>query len=188
MKSLAANAPLRDGLVRQAIYLALGVVLLAVQARAEVVRSAPDGALIEHRFALRATPADAWQTLVHPERWWPEDHTWSGKRGNLSLSPTAGGCFCESWDGGSVEHARVVMAMPGRLLRMRGALGPLQDMAVSGVLTVSLEPNGHGTDAIVTYRLSGDASHKLDAFMPVVDTVIGQQYGAFAAYANQHEP
>lgn len=188
MNSPGANGPWRDGLVRQATCLALGVVLLPLQARAEVMQSAPDSALIEHHFSLRAAPMDAWQTLVHPERWWPEDHTWSGKRGNLSLAPAAGGCYCESWDGGSVEHARVVTAMPGRLLRVRGALGPLQDMAVSGVLTVRLEPNGHGTDAIVTYRLSGDASHKLDAFMPVVDTVIGQQYGAFAAYANQHEP
>lgn len=185
MKSPPAKARLRDGLVRQAICLALGVGLLQVQARAEVVQSAPDGALIEHHFALRAAPADAWQTLVHPESWWPEDHTWSGHRGNLSLAPVAGGCYCESWDGGSVEHARVVMAMPGRLLRMRGALGPMQDMAVTGVLTVKLQANEHGTEAVVTYRLSGDASHKLDEFVPIVDTVIGQQFGAFAALADQ---
>jgi uncharacterized protein YndB with AHSA1/START domain len=180
-----ANAPWRDGPVRRASCLALGVVLLAVQARAEVVQSAPDGALMEHHFSLRTAPMDAWQTLVHPERWWPEDHTWSGKRGNLSLAPVAGGCYCETWDGGSVEHARVVMAMPGRLLRMRGALGPLQDMAVSGVLTVRLEPNEHGTNVTVTYRLSGDASHQLDEFVPIVDRVIGQQFGAFAARSDE---
>ena len=168
--------------------LALCIALLPPPAYAEVVQSAPDGALIEHHFQVRATPAEAWQSLIHPERWWPEDHTWSGSRGNLGLQPVAGGCYCETWSGGSVEHARVIMAVPGRLLRMRGALGPLQDMAVSGVLTARLEPNGHGTDAIVTYRLSGDASHKLDEFVPIVDAVIGQQFGAFAAYASQREP
>jgi hypothetical protein len=36
----------------------------------------------------------------------------------------------------------------------------------------------------VTYRISGDASHKLDTFVPVVDKVIGLQFGAFAAYAS----
>ena len=77
------------------------------------------------------------------------------------------------------------MAQPGALLRIRGALGPLQDMAVTGVLTIQLKPaSAGGTEATVTYRLSGDASHKLDGFINVVDQVIGQQFGAFATYAS----
>jgi hypothetical protein len=33
---------------------------------------------------------------------------------------------------------------------------------------------------VVTYRLSGDSSHKLDTFIAAVDQVIGLQFGNFA--------
>ena len=159
---------------------ALLALLLSATAAAGVKQHAPDGAVIEHRFQIAAPPAVAWQTLVHPERWWPADHTWSGVPGNLTLEPDAGGCFCERWDGNSAEHARVVMARPGELLRLRGSLGPLQEMAVTGVLTVNLTGKDGGTEAVVVYRLSGDASHKLDGFIAGVDQVIGLQFGNFA--------
>jgi uncharacterized protein YndB with AHSA1/START domain len=150
-----------------------------------VKQSAPDGFLIEHKFQIAATPAAAWQVLVHPERWWPKDHTWSGNAANLSLAPEAGGCFCERWDAGSVEHGRVIHVRPDRMLRFSGALGPLQDMAVTGVLTVTLAPAGDGTEATVTYRVSGDGSHKLDGLVTVVDAVVGQQFGGFAELASR---
>ena len=158
---------------------ALALLLPAI-ALAEVKQSAPDSAVIEHRFQIAASPDAAWQTLVHPERYWPADHTWSGEPGNLSLAAEAGGCFCERWSGASAEHARVVMARPGQLLRLRGSLGPLQEMAVTGVLTVTLARKDAGTEAVVVYRLSGDASHKLDSFIAVVDQVMGLQFGNFA--------
>ncbi len=159
---------------------ALLALVLPVSAVAEVKQGAPDGAIIEHRFPIAATPAAAWQVLVHPERWWPADHTWSGAPGNLSLVAEAGGCFCERWEDNSAEHARVVMSRPGEMLRLHGSLGPLQEMAVTGVLTVTLAAKDGGTEAVVTYRLSGDPSHKLDAFIAGVDQVIGLQFGNFA--------
>ena len=161
------------------------VALLPALASAEVRQASPDGVILEHRFELSATPADAWAVLVHPERYWPDDHTWSGNAANMSLAPEAGGCFCEQWDGGSAEHGRIVMAIPGKLLRFRGSLGPLQEMAVTGIMTVALTPTGNGATAVVTYRISGDASHKLDAFASVVDGVIQQQFAGFAALASQ---
>lgn len=171
--------------MRARIPIAAALCLLSFDGVAELRQSAPDGALIEHRYRLAATPQGAWQALVHPERWWPEDHTWSGERAHLGLSPVAGGCFCESWPGGSVEHARVVMAVESKVLRLRGSLGPLQEMAVTGILTVTLSPIADGTEAVVTYRLSGDPSHGLDKFVPIVEQVIGQQFGEFARYTGQ---
>jgi uncharacterized protein YndB with AHSA1/START domain len=159
----------------------LAVALFPAVAGAEVKQAAADGVILEHRFELSAAPADAWAVLVHPERYWPNDHTWSGSAANMSLAPEAGGCFCEQWDGGSAEHGRVVMAIPGKLLRFRGSLGPFQEMAVTGIMTVTLTPSDRGTTAVVTYRISGDASHKLDAFASVVDGVIHQQFAGFAA-------
>lgn len=163
----------------------VAVALLPALAGAEVKQASPDGAIFEHRFEVSAPPADAWAVLVHPERYWPNDHTWSGSAENMSLEPEAGGCFCERWDGGSAEHGRVVMAIPGRLLRFRGSLGPFQEMAVTGIMTVTLTPTETGATAVVTYRISGDASHKLDAFASVVDGVIRQQFLGFAALASQ---
>ncbi len=158
--------------------------LLPAAADAAILQSSADGAMIEHHFQIQASPQAAWSALVHPELWWPSDHTWSGDHANLRLEAQAGGCFCENWDESSAEHGRVVMSLPGKMLRIRGALGPLQDMAVTGVLTIQLKAtDSGGTEATVTYRLSGDASHKLDTFVPVVDKVIGQQFGAFAAFA-----
>jgi uncharacterized protein YndB with AHSA1/START domain len=161
--------------------------LLALPAAgpAAVVQSDTDGFIVEHTFRIPAPPATAWQVLLHPERWWPSDHTWSGSAANLSLVPEAGGCFCERWSDGSAEHGRVVQVRQNQLLRFNASLGPMQEMAVTGVLTVRLTPVDGGTEARVTYRVSGDPSHKLDALAPVVDKVIGQQFGGFATLASR---
>ena len=163
----------------------LSIALAGTPASAEIVQSSPAGATMRHHYDIRATPVEAWQALIHPESWWPQDHNWSGNSSNMRLVPEAGGCFCEQWEGGSVEHGRVISAMEPRLLRFEAALGPLQEMAVTAVLTVALEPTESGTKAVVTYRVSGDASHAIDQFAPVVDRVVGQQFGAFAAYASR---
>jgi uncharacterized protein YndB with AHSA1/START domain len=126
--------------------------------------------------------------LVRPERYWPSDHTWSGSAANLSLVPEAGGCYCERWAGGSAEHGRVVMAIPGKRLRIRGALGPFQEMPVTGVLTVSLVAAGSGTEATVTYSLGGDESLKLGDMAAVVDPVVRQQFAGFATLASAPAP
>jgi uncharacterized protein YndB with AHSA1/START domain len=168
--------------------LVLPIVLLAAlpgAALAELKSVAADGFLVEHRYEIATTPDQAWAVLVHPERYWPDDHTWSGSRANLSLSAEAEGCFCERWTAGSVEHGRVIMALPGKVLRIRGSLGPLQELALAGVLNVSLKENEQGTEAVVTYRVSGDSLHRLEAFAPVVDQVIGQQLGGFAELASK---
>jgi uncharacterized protein YndB with AHSA1/START domain len=164
-------------------FLAGVLALLPAIAGAEVKSTAPDSMLIELRYTIAAPAAKVWESLVHPERWWPADHTWSGKRENMSLSAEAGGCFCERWDGGSSEHGRVIMVIPGKMLRLHAALGPLQEMAVAGVISVALAEKNGATDVVVTHRVSGDPSHKLDALAPIVDRVNNQQFSGLAADA-----
>jgi hypothetical protein len=48
-------------------------------------------------------------------------------------------------------------------------------MGVTGVLTVTLAATATGTDAVVTYRLFGNASHRLGDMASGVDPVIRQQ-------------
>ena len=163
-------------------------VLLVHGARAEVRTAAPGALVVEHRFQLGATPEAAWEVLVHPERYWPNDHTWSGSAANLSLVPEAGGCYCERWVGGSAQHGIVAMAIPGKRLRIRGAFGPFQEMPVTGVLTVSLAARDGGTEAVVTYSLAGDDAAKLGDMAGVVDGVVRQQFAGFAALASTPAP
>ncbi len=158
---------------------------LPLAAHAEVKMATADAMLIEHRFTIAAPAEKAWETLIHPERYWPSDHTWSGDRDALSLNASAGGCFCERWQGGSAEHGRVVMALPDHALTINAALGPFLEMAISGILSIKLDERDGVTTAVVSYRISGDAAHKLDQLAPVVDQVLGMQFGNFAALAAQ---
>jgi uncharacterized protein YndB with AHSA1/START domain len=150
---------------------------------AEVKSAAPDAFLIEQRYVINAPAARVWESLLHPERWWPAEHTWSGQRENLSLVADTGGCFCERWDGNAVEHGRVVFVMPNKMLRLDATLGPLQALAVSGVITVALAEKDGATTVTMTHRVSGDASQKLDVLAPVVDQVNALQFGGLAADA-----
>lgn len=171
--------------LREMFFAVAACLLLPLGAAAEVKQASPDGFVLEHRFAITASPTVAWEVLVHPERYWPDGHTWSGRAANMTLSPEAGGCFCERWAQGSAEHGRVIMAMPGKLLRFRGSLGPFQDMAVTGIMTVALTPGEAGTEAVVTYRVNGTASQRLGEMAAAVDSVVRQQFAGFAALASR---
>jgi uncharacterized protein YndB with AHSA1/START domain len=166
------------------------VVLLAAtgSATAAVKQVAADGFIVEHRLSVAATPAQAWAALGQPGRWWPKEHTWSGDPANLSLPLQLGGCFCERWKDGGAEHGRVVMIRRNELLRLNAALGPMQDMAVSGVLSIALAAKDEGSEAIVTYRVSGTPAHSFDKMATVVDQVIGLQFGGWASYAAAPAP
>jgi uncharacterized protein YndB with AHSA1/START domain len=170
-------------MTRIGLLLVPALAALPLAAQAEVKLASADAMRIEHRFTIAAPAMAAWETLVHPELYWPSDHTWSGDRASLSLQATAGGCFCERWQGGSAEHGRVVMAMPGSTLILDAALGPFLEMAISGILAIRLEEKDGVTTAVVTYRVSGDPAHQLEPLAPIVDRVLALQFGNFAAAA-----
>ena len=167
----------------------IGFVVLALSAalpaRADLKQVAPDGFIVQHRYDITAKPAAAWAALAQPGQWWPKEHTWSGDAKNLSLKLDAGACFCERWKSGSAEHGRVVFVENEKTVRIAAALGPLQAMAVSAVLEISLKPNDVGTEATVTYRVSGTAAHGFDKFAAKVDEVVGQQFGGWAGFASK---
>ena len=165
--------------------IASAALLAAGPAGAAVTASSPSGFNVVHEFTLAVPPAVAWQAIAQPGRWWPKAHTWSGDTANLSIELQAGGCFCERWNGGSAAHGRVLMVRDQALLRIDAPLGPMQVLGVAALLTVMLEPTESGTKAVVTLRASGDASHGLDKLAPVVDRVVGEQWGRWVSYTNE---
>ena len=117
------------------LLLGLGALVLPWTSAAEVVSSAPNGFNVRNAVQVASSAEEVWAAVVNVAGYWHPDHTWAGNPGTMSIDPTVGGCFCESIPGGAVEHARVVYVDRARLLRMEGALGPLQAMGVSGTLT-----------------------------------------------------
>lgn len=150
--------------------------LVSMPAQGEVVRRDMAGFVSEHRVQIAAPPERVWPVLVAPSRWWNGSHTYSGDAANLSLDPRAGGCWCEKLaDGGSIEHMRVVYADPGKVLRMQGGLGPLQEGAVTGTMTVTLKPSGDGTEVTLRYVVGGYMEGGVTALAAPVDGVLAAQ-------------
>lgn len=171
-----------NAMIRPLLTLAL-LAFTATGARAEVRNSAPDSFFLAWSVPVSATPEKAWAALTSIGSWWSDEHTWSGHASNLSLQAQAGGCFCERWDGGSAEHGRVLMALPGKLLRLQAALGPLQEYALNGVLGFWLRYNDDGSLRIeVEYRVNGAATSGLDQSALQVDRMLGQQVERLVRY------
>jgi uncharacterized protein YndB with AHSA1/START domain len=154
------------------------VALWVVQpALADVIQAREGDFTIENKVTVQATAKTAYDQLGQVSDWWNSDHTWSGSAKNLTLDPHAGGCFCEKLaDGGSVQHGRVIFAQPGVMLRLDSALGPLQEMPVTGVLTFKFAPGEKsGVTITMTYRVSGAFTLESAKLAPIVDQVLRDQ-------------
>lgn len=159
------------------VLIAAVLAALSSPVSAKVVQSSAAGFAVSHTADVAATPAVIWAQLLHPENWWNGAHSWSGSAANLSLTAVPGGCFCEKLPGGGfAEHARVTHAMPDKLLRLSGALGPLQGEALVGTLTITIKSAAQGTSTVsFDYVVGGNARFALTDLAPAVDGVIGEQ-------------
>jgi hypothetical protein len=158
---------------------------LASPAAAKLIDQSDAGFTTAHSARVAASPEDAWKMLRAPQNWWSGDHSWSGDAANFWMDAQAGGCFCEKLPGaagamGSVQHARIIFAKPGELLRLSGALGPLQGEAVTGTLTIQIKPMDGGSLIRFDYVVGGYMRFKVADIAPAVDSVISQQLGGLA--------
>ena len=163
--------------MRRALFIPL-LLCLASPASADVVHATPAGFELNQTITVDAPIARVWNTLRQPQKWWSKDHTYSDDAANLSLDGQAPGCFCEliPEGKGSVEHAHIVYVSPGRMIRMIGALGPLQAEAVNGTLTFKLDPDGNkATRITMTYVVGGYVRAGADTLAPKVDEVLAIQ-------------
>lgn len=150
--------------------------LISNESPAEVVSVGAGGFEVREQAHVAAAPAAVYAALLTPGRWWDPEHTYSGDASRLTLDAKAGGCWCEALsDGGSALHLTVVYVAPGKTLRLRGALGPLQSMGVDGSLTISVATAGSGTDLKFTYAVGGYDKDGFDELSKAVDFVLGHQ-------------
>lgn len=166
--------------MRKIIILGWVGVAMAAPAHSAVTASGENGFATENSVDVAADAASIYALLAVPARWWNGAHSYSGNAANLSLEAKAGGCFCEVLPGvdgktGSVEHARVIHAAPGRQLRLSGALGPLQAEAVTGTLTFDIRPAQRGVRVTLTYVVGGYIRTGAAGIAPLVDKVLAEQ-------------
>jgi hypothetical protein len=161
------------------------VPLSNLDARADVIDRAASGFTVKTMVTVAASPQRVYQDLLNVGAWWDKEHTYSGDAKNMTIVAQPGGCFCETYAGGAIEHGRVVYVSPNKLLRLSGSLGPLQEMATTGTMTWAIEPamQGSGSTLTMTYAVGGYAPGGLDKLADIVDMVLAQQVRLLKAQA-----
>jgi hypothetical protein len=169
-------------------FVAFATALIATPAAAEVKPANPLSFLSRHIAEVPATPAELWKRLMTPMDWWNKEHSWSGSVDGMTIDAKVGGCFCELIQKkddkgklqtkGSVEHMRVIFTDPGKVLRMQGALGPLQSESVLGTLTVAIQelPDKKGSKISFNYMVGGYTRFPSDKMASAVDSVLAEQF------------
>ncbi len=163
----------------------------AAATSAEVVDVGDNGFAVRQTATVSADTARAWAALVEVGKWWDPEHTWSGDPANLSIDARPGGCWCEKLpgQGGGVRHMTVAFASPGKLLRFEGGLGPLQSMAVAGVMTWTFTAAAEkGTAVEMTYLVGGYNRGGFKDLAPGVDGVLRGQLERYRRYVDTGKP
>ena len=158
------------------VAMALLALLAGSSARASA-QAAANGFVVSQKASIGATPTRVYDAVVgQVGLWWSPEHTYSGDSANLSIDARPGGCFCERLrDGGGVEHLRVVYVAPGEVLRLSGALGPLQASGLAGSLTWKFTAVPGGTTVGLSYRVGGFMEGGVEKIAPAVDAMLGEQ-------------
>jgi hypothetical protein len=174
---------------RVSVFVIVSLVLARAEVAADVIDRSASGFTVKTIVSVAAEPQRVYQDLLNLGSWWDKEHTYSGDARNMTLAAHPGGCFCEKIPaGGAVEHGRVVNVSPNKLIRLSSALGPLQELAVTGTLTWSIEPakQGGGATLTMTYAAGGYAPGGLDKLADIVNTVLSQQVQRLKAYAERN--
>jgi hypothetical protein len=83
---------------------------------------------------------------------------------------------------------RVVYVSPGKTLRLRGGLGPFQELGVDGALTWSVKGAAEGSDISFTYAVGGFAKDGFDALSKAADQVLDEQLMRLKRLLDQSTP
>ncbi len=150
--------------------------------QADVKSSAAGHFLLSIEKEVKAPSDVVWRHLLDLGSWWNSSHTWSGDSKNLTLTTKPGGGFDETLpNGGFVRHMAVIYCDPEKKLRLSGVLGPLQEEALTGTMTITLTKKDSSTVITTTYKVAGHMDAGLDKIAPLVDKVLTEQITRLAA-------
>ena len=165
-----------------------GLTLCGV-ARADTVDSQANGFMVREIQTIAAPPAKVWDAIGRIGAWWDPEHTYDNDSSRLTLTLKPGGALLEPLgaDGG-VMHMTVIYARPPKVIRMEGALGPLQLYGVAGHMTWDLKPAVDSTAVTLTYDVGGHAPGGLGQFSGPVNAVLGDQLLRLKHYVETGKP
>jgi uncharacterized protein YndB with AHSA1/START domain len=168
----------------------LTLMLLSGTATESAPQVTPNGFLVKFEVSVNAPAAKVYDALVGQiGSWWDSEHTYSGDAKNLSIDARPGGCFCEKLpNGGGIEHARVIYVVPREVLRLSGALGPLQASGVVGILTWKLTSGTDNTHVQLSYSVGGYVDGGFEKIAPAVESVLRGQLNRLKQFAETGKP
>jgi uncharacterized protein YndB with AHSA1/START domain len=169
---------------------ALTLVVLSGTTAQSAPQVTQNGFLVKFEVSVNAPATKVYDALVGQiGSWWDSQHTYSGDAKNLSIDARPGGCFCEKLpNGGGIEHARVIYVAPREILRLSGALGPLQASGVAGTLTWKLTSSTDNTRVQLSYSVGGFIDGGFEKIAPLVENVLRQQLDRLKQFAETGKP
>ncbi|MFC7291767.1 SRPBCC family protein [Hirschia litorea] len=157
----------------------------ATSASADILNKQSDHYTIKQEATSSLPPEKIWQRLIDPAQWWHPDHTYSGSSANLSLDVQAGGLWREDWQGGSIAHGQILSVMENKQLTLNAPFGPLQNMAVTVIWTITIQEENDGSKITFLETANGTHQSKLDEIAPAVDYVKTQAIQRLANKTSQ---
>ena len=179
----------------------------AAETFAEVAQNEAHGFVSVHEVEIAAPPERVWEALMEEvDEWWDPAHTYSGDARNMRFGVLGGfGVLWEDLDRGpskplgairgAVRHMDIDMVRPPKTLRLRGALGPLQPLAVVGSMAFDLEAMDATSETSesgnkhtrLAYRYVVNGPQLRDWAEPV-DRVMGEQLARLRRHVETGKP
>ena len=156
--------------------LALASSVLVSVGNGEVIATGENGMQIRIVRRVAKPSTEVYDSIVGKiGKWWSSGHTWSGDASNLSIDLQRAAMIEALPEGGFCRHLEVVFHQPGKTLRLRGGLGPLQEMGLNGALTINTSAKDDGTEVVLIYNISGFSPGGFAPLGPLVDGVLTEQ-------------
>lgn len=184
---------------------ALTLAACALPIAGEVVEVRDDGFVSAFEVEIKAPPKRTFDALWKDvSKWWDPAHTYTDDSENMYFSDLIGfvedlsplvpsdppegerrPLFDDDLLGPFVRHMDIDMVQPPTALRLRGAMGPLQTLAVMGSMTFDLEATEDGTRLRYRYVVNGP---RLREWAEPVDRVMGGQLQRLRRYVESGDP
>jgi len=141
------------------------------------------GLTIENTAWVDVDPQAVWKAFVEDaDKWWPDEEAWRGHDGGVrhaAVLPVRRG----------VPHLHVLAMEPGRLVRLRDDVGPLQGMGEQhGALEWCFAEENGGTRITLRYGTHDYLPDDISELATAVDEVQADRLQGLARYLRSGGP